>query len=75
MENSEEKIKILENEYHKDHWSKSITGIKTQNNKILFIERNKYYKKHCVTYNNNIKEDIKEYNILRVQELEYKFKH
>ena len=75
MENSEEKIKILENEYHKDNWSKSITGIKTQNNKILFIERNKYYKKHCVTYNNNIKEDIKEYNILRVQELEYKFKH
>ena len=74
VENSEEKIKILENEYRKDNWSKSITGIKTQNNKILFIERNKYYKNHCETFNNNIKEDINKFNILRVQELEYKFK-
>ena len=74
VENSEEKIKILENEYRKDNWSKSITGIKLQNNKNLFIERNKYYKQHCETFNNNIKDDINKFNNLRVQELEYKFK-
>ena len=74
VENSEEKIKILENEYRKDTWSKSITGIKLQNNKNLFIERNRFYKQHCETFNNNIKEDIEKFNNLRIQELEYKFK-
>ena len=74
VENSEEKIKILENEYRKDNWSKSITGIKLQNNKNLFIERNKFYKQHCETFNTNIKEDLNKFNNLRVQELEYKFK-
>jgi hypothetical protein len=74
VENSEEKIKVLENEYRKDNWSKSINGIKLQNNKNLFLERNKYYKQHCETFNINIKEDINKFNNLRVQELEYKFK-
>ncbi len=74
VENSEEKIKILENEYRKDNWSKNITGIKLQNNKNLFIERNKFYKQHCEIFNNNIKDDIDKFNNLRVQELEYKFK-
>ena len=74
VENSEEKIKTLENEYRKDNWSKSITGIKLQNNKNLFIERNKFYKQHCDTFNQNIKDDINKFNNLRVQELEYKFK-
>ena len=74
VENSEEKIKILENEYRRDNWSKSITGIKLQNNKNLFLERNKFYKNHCDTFNNNIKDDIDKFNNLRVQELEYKFK-
>ena len=74
VENSEEKIKVLETEYRKDNWSKSISGIKLQNNKNLFLERNKYYKQHCETFNTNIKEDIDKFNNLRVQELEYKFK-
>ena len=74
VENSEEKIKTLEHEYRKDNWSKSITGIKLQNNKNLFIERNKFYKQHCETFNQNIKDDINKFNNLRVQELEYKFK-
>ena len=41
VENSEEKIKMLENEYRKDNWSKSIAGIKLQNNKNLFNKRKK----------------------------------
>ena len=64
VENSEEKIKTLEHEYRKDNWSKSITGIKLQNNKNLFIERNKFYKQHCETFNQNIKDDINKFNNL-----------
>ena len=74
VENSEEKIKMLENEYRKDNWSKSISGIKLQNNKNLFNERNKYYKQHCESFNKNIKEDINKYNQFRLEELEYKYK-
>ena len=74
VENSEEKIKVLENEYRKDNWSKNISGIKLQNNKNLFIERNKYYKQHCDTFNKNIKEDINKFNQFRLEELEYKYK-
>ena len=40
----------------------------------MFIERNKFYKQHCETFNQNIKDDINKFNNLRVQELEYKFK-
>lgn len=43
IENSEDKIKLLKNAYRKDNWSKTIIGIKLQNNKNLFLERNKYY--------------------------------
>ena len=74
VENSEEKIKILETEYRKDNWSKSISGIKLQNNKNLFVERNKYYKQHCDTFNKNINDDINKYNNFRLEELEYKYK-
>ena len=74
IENSEEKIKTLENEYRKDNWSKSIAGIKLQNNKNLFNERNKYYKQHCDSFNKNIQEDINKYNQFRLEELEYKYK-
>ena len=74
VENSEEKIKMLENEYRKDNWSKSIAGIKLQNNKNLFNERNKYYKQHCESFNKNIKDDINKYNQFRLEELEYKYK-
>ena len=74
VENSEEKIKTLENEYRKDNWSKSIAGIKLQNNKNLFNERNKYYKQHCDSFNKNIQEDINKYNQFRLEELEYKYK-
>ena len=74
MENAEDKIKLLENAYRKDNWSKSIVGIKLQNNKNLFLERNKYYEQHCKSFNENISEDIKKYNVLRMQELEYKSK-
>ena len=74
VENSEEKIKVLENEYRKDNWSKSIAGIKLQNNKNLFNERNKYYKQHCESFNKNIKEDINKFNHFRLEELEYKYK-
>ena len=65
---------MLENEYRKDNWSKSIAGIKLQNNKNLFNERNKYYKQHCESFNKNIKEDINKYNQFRLEELEYKYK-
>ena len=74
IENSEEKIKLLENAYRKDNWSKNIIGIKLQNNKNLFLERNKYYEQHCKGFNENIKEDISKFNNLRVDELEYKNK-
>ena len=74
VENSEDKIKILENEYRKDNWSKSILGIKLQNNKNLFYERNKYYKQHCDNFNKNIQYDINKFNDLRMEELEYKYK-
>ena len=71
VENSEEKIKILEKEYKKDNWSKSMTGIKLQNNKNLFSFRNEYYKKHCEQFNSDINEFINKYNSERLQELEY----
>ena len=74
VENSEDKIKLLENAYRKDNWSKSIIGIKLQNNKNLFLERNKYYEQHCKGFNENIKEDINKFNTYRLEELEYKFK-
>ena len=74
VENSEEKIKILEENYKKDNWSKSIIGIKLQNNKNLFLERNKYYEQHCLEFNKAINEDINKFNELRLQELEYKYK-
>ena len=74
VENSEEKIKLLETAYRKENWSKSIIGIKLQNNKNLFLERNKYYDQHCKGFNDNIKEDINKYNNLRLEELEYKSK-
>ena len=74
VENSEDKIKVLETEYRKDNWSKSISGIKLQNNKNLFIERNKYYKQHCDNFNKNIKDDINKFNHFRLEELEYKYK-
>ena len=74
VENSEDKIKVLETEYRKDNWSKSISGIKLQNNKNLFIERNKYYKQHCDSFNKNIKDDINKFNHFRLEELEYKYK-
>ena len=74
VENSEEKIKTLETEYRKDNWSKSISGIKLQNNKNLFNERNKYYKQHCDSFNKNVKEDIDKFNHFRLEELEYKYK-
>ena len=64
----------MENAYRNDNWSKSIIGIKLQNNKNLFLERNKYYDQHCKGFNENIKEDINKFNNLRLEELEYKFK-
>ena len=74
VENSEEKIQILEENYKKDNWSKSIIGIKLQNNKNLFEERNKYYEQHCLEFNKTINEDINKFNTFRLQELEYKYK-
>ena len=74
VENSEEKIKLLEETYKRDNWSKSIIGIKLQNNKNLFLERNKYYKQHCESFNKNINEDIDKFNLLRLEESEYKYK-
>ena len=74
VENSEEKIQLLEDLYKKDNWSKSIIGIKLQNNKNLFLERNKYYEQHCLEFNKNINEDINKFNELRLEELEYKYK-
>ena len=74
VENSEDKIKTLENAYHKDNWSKNITGLKLQNNNNLFRERNKYYEQHCQSFNANVKEDIDKFNSMRLQELEYKYK-
>ena len=74
VENSEEKILLLESEYKRDDWSKSIIGIKLQNNKNLFLERNKYYEQHCLEFNKNITEDINKFNELRLEELEYKYK-
>ena len=74
VENSEDKIKVLENEYRKDNWSKSIAGIKLQNNKNLFNERNKYYKQHCDSFNKNINDDINKFTQYRLEELEYKYK-
>ena len=74
MENSEEKIKILEDNYKKGKWSKNIIGIKLQNNKNLFLERNKYYEQHCKEFNENINDDINKYNQYRMEELEYKYK-
>ena len=74
MENSEEKIKLLEETYKRDNWSKSIIGIKLQNNKNLFLERNKYYEQHCLDFNKNINEDIDKFNLLRLEESEYKYK-
>ena len=74
VENSEDKIKLLETAYRKDNWSKSMIGIKLQNNKNLFLERNKYYEQHCKGFNENIKDDINKFNTFRLEELEYKFK-
>ena len=74
VENAEDKIKLLETAYRKDNWSKNIIGIKLQNNKNLFLERNKYYEQHCKGFNANINEDINKYNNLRLEELEYKSK-
>ena len=74
VENSEEKIKILEDNYKKGKWSKNIIGIKLQNNKNLFLERNKYYEQHCKEFNENINDDINKYNQYRMEELEYKYK-
>ena len=65
VENSEEKIKWLENAYIKDNWSKSIVIIKLQNNQNLFFERNKYNEQHYKEFNENIKEDI---HLLRLNE-------
>ena len=58
----------------KDVFSKSITGIKLQNNKNLFIFRNDYYKLHCDQFNSNISNAITKYNKERFEELEYKHK-
>ena len=74
VENSEEKIKLLEETYKKENLSKSIIGIKLQNNKNLFLERNKYYEQHCKEFNKTINEDINKYNEFRLQEMEYKYK-
>ena len=74
MEDSEEKIALLEERYKKDNWSKSLIGIKLQNNKNLFLERNKYYEQHCKEFNKTINEDISKFNIFRLEELEYKYK-
>ena len=74
VENSEEKISLLEELYKKDNWSKSIVGIKLENNKNLFLERNKYYEQHCTEFNKSINEYINKYNGLRLEELEYKYK-
>ena len=74
VENSEEKIQLLEKVYKRNNWSKSIIGIKLQNNKNLFLERNKYYEQHCLEFNKNISEDINKFNGLRLEELEYKYK-
>ena len=54
--------------------SKNIIGIKLQNNKNLFLERNKYYEQHCKEFNENINDDINKYNQYRMEELEYKYK-
>ena len=74
VENSEDKIKVLENEYRGKNYSKSISGIKLQNNKNLFQSRNYFYKKHTDNFNACIKEYIDNFNNLRLQEIEYKFK-
>lgn len=74
VENAEDKIKLLETEYRKDDWSKSIVGIKLQNNKNLFLERNKYYEQHCKGFNENVQDDINKFNNYRLEELEYKSK-
>ena len=74
VENSEEKIKVLESEYSKENYSKSITGIKLQNNKNLFIFRNEYYKTHCEEFNVSITNAIAKFNKERFEELEYKHK-
>ena len=74
VEDSEEKIALLEERFKKDNWSKSLIGIKLQNNKNLFLERNKYYEQHCKEFNKNIDEDINKFNIFRLEELEYKYK-
>ena len=74
VEDSEEKIALLEERYKKDNWSKSLIGIKLQNNKNLFLERNKYYEQHCKEFNKIINEDISKFNIFRLEELEYKYK-
>jgi hypothetical protein len=74
VEDAEDKIKLLETEYRKDDWSKSIIGIKLQNNKNLFLERNKYYEQHCKGFNENVQDDINKFNNYRLEELEYKSK-
>ena len=61
----------MENEYKKYNWSKSMVGIKLQNNKNLFLFRNDYYKQHCDQFNSDINEYINKYNSERLQELEY----
>lgn len=70
LDNSE-KILILETEFKKENFTKTVTGLKLQNNKNLFIERNNYYEKYIESFKNSIKNIIENFNNLRKEETDY----
>ena len=68
---NEDKIKIIEAEFKKENLSKNITGLKLQNNKNSYNERNAYYEKYSQIFKNEIDGILGKFDGLRDEENKY----
>ncbi len=68
---NEEKLKNLEHESKKELMTKNIVGLKLQNNKSLFIERNKLYESYTTKFKTEIDYLLEKFNKYREEELAY----
>jgi hypothetical protein len=64
-------VKILEAESKKENLSKNITGLKLQNNKNLYLERNYYYDQYCENFKNDLNNLIAYFDNFREEEAKY----
>ncbi len=55
----------------KENVSKHMTGLKLQNNKNLFIERNVYFEKYCDMFENDINKLLSHFDKFRHEEMSY----